>query len=423
MSVDYLYLTGTGTITPTYPGEVTAYSKVFHYDQSGRLVAETNSKTLHNVGSERTEIVYLYDEGNMIGFVYILGETSNTYYYLRNLQGDVIAIYDTVGVKVAEYAYDAFGNCTITSTTNSIIAHANPIRYRGYYYDEDTGLYYLNSRYYNPEWRRFISPDSTEYIDSENPNGLNLYAYCYNDPINYADPTGHAPWWSWAISGFQLIAGIALCFVPGAQGLGVGMIAGGALGLIANVAFPAIAQAIGGASSISNGWGAFSTGISLLSFGTPGVIAGICMMVVGGVTMAFGANEIIAAISGTNCIQTLFGMSDSAYGWTYFGLNVASSIGTSVGRWGMRIKATSIYNNTGEIKPYASVSMETKIEYYNGKGKRSWSIHLTNHGHPKEHKYVPHWHAEMPHYPKGGFEKQYQLFWELVLRSFGGGHK
>ena len=190
VSVDYLYLIGTGTITPTYPGEVTAYSKVFHYDQSGRLVAETNSKTLHNVGSERTEIVYLYDEGNMIGFVYILGETSNTYYYLRNLQGDVIAIYDTVGVKVAEYAYDAFGNCTITSTTNSIIAHANPIRYRGYYYDEDTGLYYCNARYYNPEWRRFISPDSTEYIDPESVNGLNLYVYCYNDPVNYADPTG-----------------------------------------------------------------------------------------------------------------------------------------------------------------------------------------------------------------------------------------
>ena len=67
----------------------------------------------------------------------------------------------------------------------------NPIRYRGYYYDRETGLYYLNARYYNPQWRRFISPDSPDYLDPETPNGLNLYAYCNNDPVNYADPSGH----------------------------------------------------------------------------------------------------------------------------------------------------------------------------------------------------------------------------------------
>ena len=71
-----------------------------------------------------------------------------------------------------------------------MIAKVNPIRYRGYYYDVDTGLYYLNARYYNPEWRRFISPDDTSYLDPETPNGLNLYCYCNNDPVNYADPSG-----------------------------------------------------------------------------------------------------------------------------------------------------------------------------------------------------------------------------------------
>ena len=65
------------------------------------------------------------------------------------------------------------------------IASRNPIRYRGYYYDEDTKLYYLNARYYCPEWRRFISPDDTAFLDPENVNGLNLYAYCGNDPANY----------------------------------------------------------------------------------------------------------------------------------------------------------------------------------------------------------------------------------------------
>ena len=103
------------------------------------------------------------------------------------------AIFDTSGNMVAKYLYDAWGNCTISSeTTNAIVANANPIRYRGYYYDDDTGLYYCNARYYSPKWRRFISPDDTAYLDPESVNGLNLYCYCNNDPVNYCDPSGCA---------------------------------------------------------------------------------------------------------------------------------------------------------------------------------------------------------------------------------------
>ena len=91
---------------------------------------------------------------------------------------------------MVKYCYDAYGNCTCTYRGNSDLASTNPIRYRSYYFDEDTGLYYLNARYYNPQWRRFISPDDTAYLDPESVNGLNLYAYCGNDPINYADPSG-----------------------------------------------------------------------------------------------------------------------------------------------------------------------------------------------------------------------------------------
>ena len=94
------------------------------------------------------------------------------------------------------------------------LAIANPIRYRGYYYDTDIGLYYLNARYYSPELRRFISPDDTSYLDPENANGLNLYAYCYNDPVYYADPSGHfvitaAMIWSAIKLGVLIGAGIA----------------------------------------------------------------------------------------------------------------------------------------------------------------------------------------------------------------------
>lgn len=75
----------------------------------------------------------------------------------------------------------------------------NPFRYRGYYYDEDTNLYCLGARYYSPEWRRFISPDDTAYLDPETPNGLNLYCYCGNDPVNYCDPSGHSIIAAWLI--------------------------------------------------------------------------------------------------------------------------------------------------------------------------------------------------------------------------------
>ena len=93
---------------------------------------------------------------------------------------------------VAKYLYDAWGVCTITGdTSNCNIATINPFRYRGYYYDEDTVLYYCNARYYSPKWRRFISPDDTAYLDPESVNGLNLYCYCNNDPVSYRDPSGH----------------------------------------------------------------------------------------------------------------------------------------------------------------------------------------------------------------------------------------
>jgi len=138
--------------------------------------------------------VFLYDESGIIGIARTVGSTTNAYYFQRNLLGDVVAIYDTSGNMVAKYLYDAWGNCTISSeTTNYAVANANPIRYRGYYYDDDTGLYYCNARYYSPKWRRFISPDDTTYLNPKTVNGLNLYCYCYNDPINYIDFSGKFP--------------------------------------------------------------------------------------------------------------------------------------------------------------------------------------------------------------------------------------
>ena len=97
---------------------------------------------------------------------------------------------DSTGTVVATYNYDAWGNCVVTTDTNGI-GEINPIRYRGYYWDAEFGLYYLQSRYYSPTLCRFISQDSIEYLDPESINGLNLYAYCSNNPVMYGDSTGH----------------------------------------------------------------------------------------------------------------------------------------------------------------------------------------------------------------------------------------
>ena len=96
---------------------------------------------------------------------------------------------------MVKYTYDAYGNVFISGTLSSTIGELNPYRYRGYYYDVETSLFWLSSRYYSPELCRFISPDDIEYLDPESVNGLNLYCYCKNDSISYYDPSGHAPKW------------------------------------------------------------------------------------------------------------------------------------------------------------------------------------------------------------------------------------
>ena len=131
-------------------------------------------------GSQTTEyLTFLYNSEGPTGFVY-----NNTLYtYRKNIFGDIIAVYNGTS-KVAEYAYDAYGNCTIVFATGNA-GILNPFRYRGYYFDEDMKLYYLQSRYYDPETGRFINADDVSYLDPETIHGLNLYAYCLNNPVMY----------------------------------------------------------------------------------------------------------------------------------------------------------------------------------------------------------------------------------------------
>lgn len=149
------------------------------------------------------------------------------YWYVKNLQGDVISVYDNVGECAAEYKYDAFGNCEIVTSVGGI-AELNAIRYRGYYYDTETGLYYMTTRYYDPQTGRFISSDRIDILDESQYmiNGLNLYSYCGSNPIMRSDPSGQA-WWKWLVGGLATVAGVVLVATGIGAVAGVGLIVAG----------------------------------------------------------------------------------------------------------------------------------------------------------------------------------------------------
>ena len=151
-------------------------------------------------------IVYLYDSTGMpIGMMYRTTSYAvdqwDVFWFEKNLQGDIVAVYNSTGTKVASYNYiDAWGNHSASYTNGgaSTGAQYNPFRYRGYYYDTDLGMYYLQSRYYDPNTCRFINADSALY---HSMLGYNMFAYCENNPVNYYDPTGEnyvsaLDWWN-----------------------------------------------------------------------------------------------------------------------------------------------------------------------------------------------------------------------------------
>lgn len=134
-------------------------------------------------------IQYYYNEaGSVIGLRY----NGNDYFFRRTVQGDIIAILNTSGEVVVTYEYDPWGN--ILSTSGSMAATLgadNPFRYRGYYYDNESGFYYLQSRYYDPVTGRFLNADDTAYLGvTETTSGYNLFSYCENNVVNYCDYLG-----------------------------------------------------------------------------------------------------------------------------------------------------------------------------------------------------------------------------------------
>ena len=177
--IDYFYAANGERKTKSYGTSTSDFELTNYYYEGGRLLREERTTQ-----DGTKNIYYLYDETGVIGFLY----DGYQYYYRKNAQGDILSVHCGTDLH-ATYTYDAWGNCTISFDAVGIGA-LNPFRYRGYYLDRETGLYYLMTRYYDPEIGRFVNADDVSYLDPETLNGCNLYAYCLNNPVMGYDPMG-----------------------------------------------------------------------------------------------------------------------------------------------------------------------------------------------------------------------------------------
>ena len=182
----------------TKPGKVVAGPKVmtYTYDENGLRQTKTadsvttryyyNGSALMGQSDGTDTLEFSYDgNGNAVSVKY----NGTYYYYLYNGQGDVVKLIDGDGVSQVEYTYDTWGACSVTGSLANTLGAKNPFRYRGYVYDTETRLYYLESRYYDPETGRFISSD-TLMSTGQSALGYNMFAYCGNNPVVRKDSEG-----------------------------------------------------------------------------------------------------------------------------------------------------------------------------------------------------------------------------------------
>ena len=227
------------------PNNGAAYTYVYNGSHLSRMTYGSNT------------LIFAYDaSGNPMTVKF----NGSTYYYVTNLQGDVVTILNSSGVAVVQYTYDAWGKVlTTTGSMASSLGQINPLRYRGYVYDMETGLYYLQSRYYNPEIGRFISADNYPST-GQGLTGNNMFAYCGNNPVSRNDEGGEF----WHI------------------------VIGAAIGAVANFAISVASQVISGAEEIDWDKAVVSAGVGLITGGLSamGVPAGVLIGVNAGLSAA-----------------------------------------------------------------------------------------------------------------------------------------
>lgn len=262
----------------------------YTYDMAGVRSSKTVGSTKYDFTTLSGLVIRQTGGGKTIDFVYdennqpLAMKYNNTlYYYVLNAQGDVVRIVNSSRNTVASYTYDPWGKIISSSGT---LADINPLRYRGYYYDSETGFYYLQSRYYDPEIGRFINADSYASTDATGLLSTNMFAYCENDPVNRSDPSGEL---FGTISGLIVggLTGALSAYINGDDilaGTITGAVNGGICGLIVDS-------------------GVFTGGISLLLCGVTGVLCEASNQAANGKTIkdmdyvSIGLSGLFSAIS------------------------------------------------------------------------------------------------------------------------------
>ena len=275
---------GTHSLTWNKKGKLVGYDDVaYTYGLNGIRTSKTingvkttyfilNNKILAEQSDDK-KTIYHYSSDKLIGFAF----NGVEYIYERNIQGDVLRIYRKDNLTlVAEYQYDAYGNHKVINHTGDNIGDINPFRYRGYYFDVETGWYYLNTRYYSPAMGRFISPDELSILDETRSqiNGLNLYMYCGNNPVMNVDQSGR--------------------FIVSITALIIGAIAGAVISAGVNVV----------SQGIQKGWNNINIGEVLFSAAI-GAIGGAIGASSIGVVGQIGANALLSMVesAGTDLIN------------------------------------------------------------------------------------------------------------------------
>ena len=292
--------------------EIGTKKYLYKYDSLGQRVIkeEGNNKERYQYQDGRIKQVEKEGEYSLIysyssnGIIQSVSEISNkdikTYFYLIDIIGNIVGLVDGNGNIVVEYDYSSYGKVEVKKDTVGI-SKKDHIRYKGYIYDEETKLYYLISRYYDPEIGRFISPDSVEYIEPSSISGLNLYVYCCNDPINMYDPSGN----------FAISIGLLLA---------IGGIVGAAIGAGASVAGQYLAN---GCSWENFSWGQLALDTVL------GGVSGMLSM------SPLGLGAMVAANAGLGFVGAVGGHlingSDFSKGSTWLDIGLSTGLGALVG--------------------------------------------------------------------------------------------